>query len=131
MTKRCDILDKRNQYPLTIDSLSPANYDPKFELVRKNYGKFTLKPRFKMIEEISLEKKPGPGPVYIPDDKIVKPSRYDNILLGGHAPKDWMTFDKNPGPGEYNPPTIADNSFKKAKSYRTSHVIRHQSLMMT
>jgi hypothetical protein len=89
MTKRCDILDRRNQYPLTIDNLSPANYDPDFTPVRRNYGIFTLKPRFRMIEDIKNENRPGPGPAYIPDDKIVKPSRYDNILAGGHAPRDW------------------------------------------
>ena len=60
-----------------------------------------------MIEEIKNENTPGPGPAYIPDDKIVKPTRYNNILLGGHAPKDYFNPDKNPGPGEYTIPDIA------------------------
>jgi len=124
MTKRCDILDRKNQYPLVIDGLSPANYDPNFNPVRRNYGIFTLKPRFRMIEDIKLEKKPGPGPAYIPHDHVVRPARYNNILVGGHAPKNWHTFDKNPGPGEYDIPDIAVKSHREAKSYRTSHIIR-------
>ena len=84
-----------------------------------------------MIEDIKNENRPGPGPAYIPDDKVVKPSRYDNILLGGHAPRDWFSPDKNPGPGEYTIPDIATKSHRMAKSYRTSHVVRQNSLMMT
>ena len=124
MTKRCDIDDKNNQYPITFDTLSPTNYDPNFSQVKRNYGIFTLKPRFRMIEDIKNENRPGPGPAYIPDYKIVKPSRYDNILAGGHSPRDWFSPDKNPGPGEYTIPDIAHKSQRVGKSYRTSHIIR-------
>jgi hypothetical protein len=131
MTRRCDIDDKKNQYPIEIANLSPVNYDPNFTPVRRNYGVFTLKPRFPTIEEIKHEQKPGPGPVYIPHDHIVKPTRYNNILAGGHAAKDYYKPDKNPGPGEYEIPDIADKSYRYAKSYRTSQIVRQQSLMMT
>ncbi len=46
----------------------------------------------------------------------MKPTRYSNPLAGGHAKKDSLIVDKNPGPGQYDVQnTIAEESKKKAK----------------
>ena len=102
--KRGDILNPLNIEPITFQNLSPCNYDPQPEKVKRFYGAFTLKARFKRSEEYALERRPGPAPnAYKIEDNLIQQTRYNNILVGGHAPKDSLQFDKNPGPGEYTP----------------------------
>lgn len=122
MKKKVDIDNRRNLDFITIDTISPCNYNPKPEKVKRFAGAFTLKGRFKRAEEHQLEKRSGPGPqVYTIEDNIVKQTRYNNVLVGGHAPKDSLMIDKNPGPGTYDPPnTIANISIKKSKYSKTS-----------
>ena len=107
---------------MNIETLSPANYNPRLEKVKRFYGAFTLKSRFKLPLEHQIEKRSGPGPqVYTINDNITKPTRYNHLLLGGHAPKDCYIIDKNPGPGHYEPQnTIAVLSRKKTHQSRTS-----------
>jgi hypothetical protein len=62
MKRKCDILNRKNLDYLTMDTLSPLNYNPKPENVKRFTGAFTLKGRFKRAEEHHIEKRPGPGP---------------------------------------------------------------------
>lgn len=126
--KKCDIDNPKNNEIQTIDTLSPANYNPKVDPTKKFYGAFTLKSRFKLAEEHQIEKRSGPGPqVYTIEDKLVKQTRYNHLLAGGHAPKDGLIIDKNPGPGSYDmeETTIALKSLKKAK-YAKSSTLAHK-----
>lgn len=114
-----------------MDTLSPLNYNPKPENVKRFTGAFTLKGRFKRAEEHHIEKRPGPGPqVYTIDDSLVKQTRYNNILCGGHAPKDGLIIDKNPGPGSYDlPNNIAEKSLKKSKYSKSSLLNKQNSFL--
>lgn len=65
-----------------------------------------------------MEKRSGPGPqaAHNIDMNLVRQSRYNNILLGGHAPKMSVVIDNNnPAPGTYEPPTMANISMQKAR----------------
>ena len=122
MKRRCDIDNRRNLDYITIDTLSPANYNPRPEKIKKFLGAFTLRPRYKQAEEHAIEKRSGPGPqVYTINDNLVKDTRFNHLLVGGHAPKDGLIIDKNPGPGSYDlPNNIAEVSLKKSKFSRSS-----------
>jgi hypothetical protein len=122
MKKRVDILNYKNLDFLTLQNISPQNYNPQVEKVKKFTGAFTIKGRFKRPEDHHIEKRGGPGPqVYTLEENLVKPTRFNNLLAGGHAPKDSLQIDKNPGPGEYELPyTIAENSLKRSRYVRTS-----------
>ncbi len=72
MRKRGDILNPQNIEPISFQNLSPANYDPMPEKVKRFYGAFTLKGRFKRAEEHAIEKRPGPAPnTYKQEDGIL------------------------------------------------------------
>ena len=57
-----------------------------------------------------MERRPCPAPnTYKIEENLVTQTRFNNILAGGHAPKDGLQVDKNPGPGEYEfPNTISE-----------------------
>lgn len=122
MKRRCDILNRRNLDYLTLDTLSPTNYNPRPEKVKKFTGAFTCRGRFKRAEEYAIEKRSGPGPqVYSIDEKLTKPTRYTDLLAGGHAPKDGLIIDKYPGPGTYdNPDNIAEKVVRHIKNSKSS-----------
>lgn len=100
MRKRGDILNPKNVDFITYDTLSPANYNPRFEKVRRFTGAYTCRPKYKRFDELVHERKPGPGPqVYSIEEKLVKQTRFTNPLVGGHGLKNGLIIDKNPGPG--------------------------------
>jgi Sperm-tail PG-rich repeat len=110
---RGDILNKNNIDPIIIETISPANYDPNHDSVKKFFGAFTCSNRYKMPEEYNTERRSGPGPqAYSIDDNLVKQTRFNNLLVGGHAPKVSIAYvNNNPGPGTYeNPFSIASTS---------------------
>lgn len=129
MKRKVDIDNRKNLDYITIDTISPCNYNPKPEKVKRFNGAFTLKGRFKRAEEHEVEKRSGPGPqVYTIADEVVKQTRFNNVLAGGHAPKDSLIIDKNPGPGSYDlPNSLADNSKKKSRYSRASLLHKNAS----
>lgn len=131
MKRRCDIDNRKNLDFITLDTISPANYNPQIEKVKRFSGAFTCRPRFKRAEEHQIEKRSGPGPqVYTIEDKLIKDTKYNYILAGGHAPKDGLIVDTNPGPGAYElPNTIAQNSIKKSKYSKTSLLNKQNSYL--
>lgn len=131
MRKRGDILNSKNIDFLSLDTISPANYNPSVEKVKRFTGAFTCRPRFKRPEDHHIEKRSGPGPqVYTVEDKLVKQTRFVNVLAGGHAKKDSLVIDKNPGPGEYVlPNTLADVSLMKAKYSKPSLMSKQHSVL--
>jgi hypothetical protein len=68
--------------------------------------------------------------VYTLEEKLVKQTRFTNVLAGGHAKKNSMLIDENPGPGNYVLPfTIAEESLKKSKYSKSSLVNKQNSIM--
>jgi hypothetical protein len=48
-------------------------------------------------------------------DNLVKSTRYNKVHAGGYSPRDYLTINKNPGPGDYeNPTSIADITQKRS-----------------
>lgn len=51
MKRKCDIDNRKNLDYITLDTLSPLNYNPKPEKVKRFSGAFSLKGRFKGPED--------------------------------------------------------------------------------